>query len=85
MNDQDLSVSGSNSTAVAIRHYKSDSAVFRLTFVLWDLLKWLAFGSPQFVPFRETVAVVHPGQSSQATTVAFGVLSISVLIDDPVR
>jgi hypothetical protein len=74
-----------NSTAVAIRHYKSGSAIFRLKFVLRDLLNWLAFGSPQFVSFRETAVVVHPGQSSQATTVAFGVLSSSVLTDDPAR
>jgi hypothetical protein len=74
-----------NSSAVAIRHYKPVSAVVRLRFISRDLVNWLAFGSPHFVPFRQTTVVVYPGQSSQATTVSFRVLSTSLLTDDPVH
>jgi len=74
-----------SSTAVSTRHYKSVSTLYRLKFISRDLVNWLALGSPQFVPFRQTAVVARPGQSSQTTTVSFRVRSSSVLTDDLVH
>ena len=63
-----------NSTSVAIRRYKSVSAVFGLNFISRELVNWLAFGSPRFVRFRRTAVVANRGQSSQATAVSFRAL-----------